>query len=94
MGQSALHYLADGDIGSAIKYLRQAVNLAPFIPDFRNKLAGAEQDDGQFKAARTNYEFILKENPDYASAYINYGYLLLASFNDLKNAERIVFTFF
>jgi tetratricopeptide (TPR) repeat protein len=86
IGQS---YESSGDISQAITFYNQSVNLAPFIPDFRNKLASALQDNGQNDLAKTNYEFLLKENPKYASAYVNYGYLLLVGYNDRINAGRM-----
>jgi tetratricopeptide (TPR) repeat protein len=78
-----------GDLPSAETYYLQAVKLAPFVADFRNKLAGVEADLDEPGKAKMDYEYIIRENPKYASAYVNYGFLLLSSYGDVKNAEKM-----
>lgn len=74
IGEAYSHLQASSN---AIFYYALAVKLAPYQLDFRNKLAGAQDDAGKTREAAENYSFILKENPEYVSAYINYGFLLL-----------------
>ena len=73
----AYSYLFNNTV--AIKYFEKATELAPFIADFRNKLAGALFDVGRVAEAKKNYEFILHENPKYTSAYVSLGFLILST---------------
>ena len=86
IGQS---YFALNDLRNAIQFYQIAVNLASFQADFRNKLASAQHDAGLLKEAKINYNFIIKENPKYVSAYTNLGYLLLSTENDVRGAEAM-----
>jgi Tfp pilus assembly protein PilF len=85
IGESFYNY---GDVQQAILYFLKAVKLAPYYPDFRYKLASAQQDAGQMEDARQNYKLLLKENPDYTSAWVNYGYLLLSTDHNIAEADR------
>ena len=86
IGQS---YMESSELKSAIEYYQLAVNLAAYQPDFRNKLASAQHDAGMVSEAEKNYLFIMKENPEFVSAYTNYGYLRLTEFQDVKQAEQM-----
>jgi hypothetical protein len=63
---------------TAVKWLRKAVELAPYNPDFRNKLGTALLAVNSPAEAMKEFEFILRENPSYVSAYSNLGYLRLS----------------
>ncbi len=76
-----------GNIKSAITFYQKATDLAPYQLDFRNKLAGALLDDEKFEESRKNYEFIIKENPKYASAYVSLGFLIFSYDNDVEKAD-------
>ena len=78
-----------GDYKKSIIFLQKAVDLAPFQLDFRNKLAGVQDDLGFTGEARKNYEFILRENPKYVSAYINLGYLILTVEKNVDKADSL-----
>jgi hypothetical protein len=80
-------YYALGDNEKAIEYFSKAIELAPYQPDFRNKLAGAFLDAGMIAEARNNYEFIIKENPEFASAYVSLGFLVLTKEGNSRLAE-------
>jgi Tfp pilus assembly protein PilF len=80
-------FVSSGDLQSAHKYYLQAVKLAPYVPGFRIKLADTEADLNLPDQAKTNYELLLRENPKYAAAYVNYGFLCLSAFSDAKKAE-------
>ncbi len=80
-------YYALGENEKAIEYFNKATDLAPYQPDFRNKLAGALLDAGKTEEARKNYEFIIKENPEFASAYVSLGFLVLTKERNSELAE-------
>lgn len=80
-------YYSQNDLGNAINYYGKAVELAPYNPDFRNKLAGAQLDSENIVGARNNYEFILKENPDYVSAYVSLGFLIFKFDGNYRKAD-------
>lgn len=80
-------YVAGENKDRAINYFQNAVDLAPFNPDFRNKLAQSQFEMGRHEDARKNLEFIIKENPRYASAYVSLGYLILSVDHDFKRAD-------
>jgi len=61
----------------SLKWFSKAVELAPFQLDFRNKLGNALANNNQVQEAKGQFEFIIKENPSYASAYSNLAYLLM-----------------
>jgi tetratricopeptide (TPR) repeat protein len=82
-------YYQTGDVASSVEFYTKAVELAPYIAGFRSKLAGAQQDLGQPEEARQNYEFLLKENPDYVWAYVNYGYLMLSAYGNVSKANSL-----
>lgn len=73
--------------GQAIVYFQKAVDLAPYILEFRNKLGASQIANRLFAEATKSFEFIVRENPKFASAYINLGYLKLTVYNDLKGAD-------
>ena len=70
-------YYNSGNIQSGIKWFKKAVNLAPFNLDFRNKLGSSLASANNPDAATEQFEFILKENPKFVSAYSNLGYIKL-----------------
>lgn len=80
-------YVNDNNKDRAINFFQNAVDLAPYIPEFRNKLARAQFEMGRHEDARKNLEFIVKENPKYASAYVNLGFLILSVDHDFRRAD-------
>ena len=80
---------AENDNSNAILFFQKAIDLAPYQLDFRNKLAGAQQDAELFAEARKNYEFILSENPEYVSAYVSLGFLIFTTERDVLKAEKM-----
>jgi hypothetical protein len=83
LGQSYEH---EGEPDMALAYYRQASELAPFQLDFRNKLASLQHDMRMVNEAVENFNFILKENPEYVAAYTNLGFIFLSEFRDTKKA--------
>ena len=70
-------------------FFGNAVRLAPFNLDFRNKLAQAQLESGNNIEARKNLEFIISENPRYTSAYVSLGYLTLSVDHDPQKADDL-----
>lgn len=82
-------YISGNNKDRAINFLQNAVDLEPFSPDFRSKLSRAQYEMGRHEAARKNLEFIIKENPRYASAYVSLGYLVLSVDHDIQGADKL-----
>jgi hypothetical protein len=61
----------------AIKWFEQAIKLAPYNLDFRNKMGSAYAKANNLNAAISQYEFIIKENPKKVNAYTNLAYIRL-----------------
>ncbi len=77
-----------GNVPRAILYFRKSVELAPFVPDFRNKYASALASNKQLAEAATQYQELLKEQPKHVSALTNLGYVKLAQGNAAE-AEQL-----
>ncbi len=82
-------YNEQNNLKQSLKYFSIAVDLAPFIPEFRNKLASSQHDAGEVLLAKENYKFLIKENPEYVSAYTNYGFILLSVDKDANGARAM-----
>ena len=74
----------------ALLFYKQAVALAPYNEDFKNKLAGVYFDMNNLEAAKNLYEGILKKNPKFASAWCNLGYYYLVINNNTKAEDLFV----
>jgi tetratricopeptide (TPR) repeat protein len=66
-----------GQIQKSVKWFKQAVDLAGFNLDFRNKLGNALASAGDMKGAEEQFYFIMLENPKYVAAYSNLGFIKL-----------------
>lgn len=66
-----------GKYPASVKWFKQAVKLAPYNLEFRNKLGSALASTNDINSASSEYEFILKENPKHVSAYTNLGFIKL-----------------
>lgn len=67
-----------GNIQRAITYFKNAVKLAPYGLDFKNKLGAALAANNQLDAAEQQYTELLKEYPKHVSALTNLGYIKLS----------------
>lgn len=65
------------NIKKAILWHKQAVTLAPYNLEFRNKYASALAANNQLNEAETEFKFVLTEHPKNISAYTNLGYIQL-----------------
>ncbi len=79
-----------GDLQRAINYYKKAVDLAPYVIDFKNKYGSALAAKGLLPNAEKEFNEILKENPKHVSALTNLGYIKLSQGN-VNEAERLYF---
>lgn len=79
-----------GDLQRAINYYKKAVDLAPFVLDFKNKYGSALAAKGLLSNAEKEFAEILKENPKHVSALTNLGYVKLTQGN-VREAEQLYF---
>lgn len=61
----------------ALNYIRAAVNEAPYILEFRNKLGVIALANNDLLLAKQSFEFIYKENPKFVSALSNLAYIYM-----------------
>ncbi|MDF2448952.1 MAG: hypothetical protein K0R26_1456 [Bacteroidota bacterium] len=79
-----------GNLQRAITYYKNAVDLAPYELDFRNKFATALAANGLLPNAEKELREIIKENPKHVSALTNLGFVKLRQ-NKLRDAEQLYF---
>ncbi|MEO8762288.1 MAG: tetratricopeptide repeat protein, partial [Bacteroidia bacterium] len=72
----------------ALFFFNQANTLAPFVPEFKNKLATAYAAVGNNNLAHQYFNETLNENPKYVPAIANLGFLYLTEGNAIK-AEQL-----
>lgn len=77
------------NLSEAIKWYRQAAMLAPFQLDFQHKYATALSLNGKPAEAKKIYEFIIAENPEYAAAYCNLGFIYLTEEKNPAKANAL-----
>lgn len=70
-----------GKVNESVAFFEQANKLAPFVPDFTDKLATAYASTGNNKLAHQYFDATLKENPKYVPAIANLGFLYLTEGN-------------
>ncbi len=78
-------FIKKNNLDLAIKFYQQAVKLAPYNLEFRNKYGVALFQDNKTRFAIDEFEFILNEDNSYISAYNNLGYIYF-SLGDYKQA--------
>jgi len=72
-------YYNTNNIPGSVKWFKQAVKLAPYNLDFRNKLGSTLAALNNFNDAVPQFEFVLKENPKHVSALTNLGFIRLST---------------
>ena len=70
-------YYHKNQITKGLMWFKRAIELAPYHLDFRNKYGTTLASTNQLSEAETQFNFILKENQKYVSAYSNLGYIKL-----------------
>ncbi len=73
----------------AFEYIRPAVERAPYILEFRNKLGVMALANNDIPLAKSSFEFITNENPKYVPALSNLAYIYLQE-NKIQEAERLI----
>ena len=71
-------YYYSNNLTGSIKWFKQAVNLAPYNLDFRNKLGSTLASLSNFKDAEEQFNFVIRENPKHVSALSNLGFVKLS----------------
>ncbi|MCB0431167.1 MAG: tetratricopeptide repeat protein [Flavobacteriales bacterium] len=79
---------ASEDFKKSFMLFQRAVYLAPYVPDFRNKLGVAALLVGDVKQAFDAFASTLQENPNNVQAYSNLGFLNLSRRDDPETALR------
>lgn len=77
------------DITNALQYINLAVEQAPYILEFRNKLGALAMMNNDLVTAKTSFEFIIKENPKFVPALSNLAFVYLQE-NKLSDAETLL----
>ncbi|HKC67808.1 MAG TPA: tetratricopeptide repeat protein [Bacteroidia bacterium] len=72
----------------ALPFFEQANKLAPFVVEFKDKLATAYASTGNHNLAHKYFNETLKENPKYVQAIANLGFLYLTEGNPAM-AEKL-----
>ncbi len=70
-----------GDVSDACDYFTKAAELSPFYAEFKNKLGSSLVAMNKTDEAQRIYETIIREDPKFAQAYCNLGYLYLLKGN-------------
>lgn len=74
-------FFKQNEVQKSIDFFAQAVKLKPFALDFQSKLGNAYVANHQFAEAKKVLQFILAENPKYAFANFNMGYIAMQENN-------------
>ncbi|MEO5643209.1 MAG: tetratricopeptide repeat protein [Bacteroidia bacterium] len=77
-------FFKSGDPVTAEFFYKKAVDLAPFLPDFRSKYALALATQQKKFEARAQYQQVIDEYPEFVPALTNLGYLWLEEKDDVK----------
>ena len=80
-------YYNTGDISNAYTFYKKADELAPFNPEFKNKLGASLMAQNKVNEAISIFESILKEDSKFVPAINNLGYAYLVSGNANKAEE-------
>lgn len=73
----------------ALPFFERAVKLAPYLMDFRVKLAAALEGANKREAAIVQYEFVLREMPRHQTALNNLGFIRIKEGN-FTAAEQLL----
>ncbi len=79
--------LKSGNAGEAVIYFKRADDLAPYSPEFKNKLGAALMATNRMDEAEKKFEQIIQEDPDYSPAWCNLGYIYFLKGNE-ESAEK------
>jgi tetratricopeptide (TPR) repeat protein len=80
-------YYNSGNITDAFTFYKKADELAPYNPEFKNKLGATLIAQNKVSEAIQIFESILKEDPKFVQALNNMGYANLVAGNAMKAEE-------
>jgi tetratricopeptide (TPR) repeat protein len=80
-------YYNTNNVPDAYTFYKKADELAPYNPEFKNKLGASLMAENNISQAIIVFESILKEDPKFVQAINNLGYANLASGNAVKAEE-------
>lgn len=75
-------YYLTGRADKAVHWYRRAIEIWPYALDFQNKYGNCLQSLDNNADARKVYQFIIAENPLYAPAYTNLGFIYMQDGNN------------
>jgi hypothetical protein len=78
-----------GNLLVAEQFYRRSVTLAKYNLDFQNKYGSSLVLRGKYNEAIKVFEFILEEDPRYAAAWVNLGYILMRT-NNIHQADHMM----
>lgn len=81
-------YNYQNNAAEALSFFDQANKLAPFVVEFKDKLATAYASTGNHNLAHQYFNETIKENPKYVAAIANLGFLYLTEGN-VQMAEQL-----
>lgn len=81
-------FMNTGQVKNALPFFSKANELAPFNPDFKDKLASCYAQMGDAVSAEKYYKEALSENPKFTNALANYGFLCIST-GRIKEAEDL-----
>ncbi len=68
-------------------FYENAIELAKYNLEFQNKYGSLLVKTGKFNEAKQTFEFIISEDPDYTSAYVNLGFVWM-NLKDIDGAKE------
>lgn len=77
-------YNSYGRMNDAYLFYKKTVELAPYNLDFENKYGGILVSLNKINEGKSVFEFIMKQDPSYAPAISNLGYIYLSQGQELK----------
>ncbi|MCB0698004.1 MAG: tetratricopeptide repeat protein, partial [Chitinophagaceae bacterium] len=83
-------YYLSGRAEQAIHWYQRAIEIWPYALDFQNKYGSCLLALDNAADAQRTFEFILGENPQYASAHTNLGYLFLQQGNNAMAYDHLL----
>lgn len=70
-------YINTNNVKKALAFYEHAVKLAPFVSEFKNKLASVYLAEQQLNKAKELFVEIVNEDPSFVPAHSNLGYCLM-----------------
>ncbi|HEY9178753.1 MAG TPA: hypothetical protein VIN07_13735, partial [Flavipsychrobacter sp.] len=78
-----------GLVAEAKQWYNRAITIWPYALDFQNKYAGCLLDLNNIPEAKKVYQFILEQNPKYAVAHTNLGFIYMQEGNNTMAYDHL-----